>query len=169
MSQDVFQQRMDQILEKCPGTLGIADDIAVYGKTKTEHDKHLHNLMKVARDTGLVLNSEKCAIVQERIHLFGMVYDAKGVHPDPERVEYIRNTPAPTNKTCLQQFLGIATYMSPFVPQLAELTAPLRDLMKQDVDFQWNASHQEAFAKIQDVIATQTTLVYFDRKKETTI
>ena len=59
--------------------------------------------------------------------------------------------------------------MSPFVPQLAELTAPLRDLMNQDVDFQWNASHQEAFTKIQDVIATQTTPVYFDRNKETTI
>ena len=59
--------------------------------------------------------------------------------------------------------------MSPFVPQLAELTAPLRDLMKQDGDYQWNASHQEAFAKVQDVIATQTTLVYFDRNKETTI
>ena len=62
MSQDVYQQRLDLILEKCPGTLGIADDIAVYGKTKTEHDKHLHNLMKVARDNGLVFNSEKCAI-----------------------------------------------------------------------------------------------------------
>ena len=59
--------------------------------------------------------------------------------------------------------------MAPFVPQLAELTAPLRDLMKQDVDFQWNAPHQEAFAKIQDVIYFQTTLVYFDRNKETTI
>ena len=61
------------------------------------------------------------------------------------------------------------TAMSPFVPQLAELTAPLRDLMKQDVDFQWNASHQETFAKIPDVIATHTTLVYFDRNKETNI
>ena len=29
MSQDVFQQRMDQILKKCPATLGIADDIIV--------------------------------------------------------------------------------------------------------------------------------------------
>ena len=67
MSQDLFQQRMDQIQEKCPGTLGIADDIAVYGKAKTEHDKHLHNLMKVARDNGLVFNSEKCAMGQERI------------------------------------------------------------------------------------------------------
>ena len=73
MSQDVFQQRMDQILEKCPQTIGIADDIAVYGNTKTEHDKHLHSLMKLARDNGLVFNSEKCAIGQKRIHFFGMV------------------------------------------------------------------------------------------------
>ena len=91
MSQDLFQQRMDQIQGKCPGNLGIADIIAVYGKAKTEHDKHLHNFMKVARDNELVFNSEKCAIGQERIHFFGMVYDAKGVHPDPERVEDIRN------------------------------------------------------------------------------
>ena len=98
-----------------------------------------------------------------------MVYDAKGVHPDPERVEDTRNTPTPTKKTCLQHFMEITTYMSPFVPQFAELTAPLRDLMKQDVDFHWNACNQEAFAKMQDVIATQTTLVNFDRNKETTI
>ena len=31
MSQDVFQQKMDQILEQCPGTIGIADDVAVFG------------------------------------------------------------------------------------------------------------------------------------------
>ena len=54
--------------------------------------------------------------------------------------------------------------MSPSVPQLAELTTPLRDLT-----FQWNTSHREAFGKIQDVIDTHTTLVYFDRNKETTI
>ena len=34
MSQDVFMQRMDMILEKCPGTIGLIDDVIVYGKTK---------------------------------------------------------------------------------------------------------------------------------------
>ena len=33
MSQDVFQHRIDQILEKCPGMVSIADDIVVCGKT----------------------------------------------------------------------------------------------------------------------------------------
>ena len=99
MSQDVFQKRKDQIMKKCIETHGIADDIAVYGKTNTTHDEHIHNFMKVARDNGLVFNSENCAIGQEIIHLFGMANHSKGVHPVPERVEYIRNTPAPTN-TC---------------------------------------------------------------------
>ena len=34
LSQDVFQQRMDAILEKCPGCTSIADDVAVYGCTE---------------------------------------------------------------------------------------------------------------------------------------
>ena len=49
VSQDIFQQKMDCILEKCPGTVGIADDIAVHGTTEEEHDFNLHNLMLVAR------------------------------------------------------------------------------------------------------------------------
>ena len=28
VSQDIFQEKMDMILEQCPGTLGIADDVA---------------------------------------------------------------------------------------------------------------------------------------------
>ena len=47
------------ILRKCPGTFGIIDDVIVYGKTKEEHDRNLHNLMKVE---GFRFNSEKCAI-----------------------------------------------------------------------------------------------------------
>ena len=66
MSQDVFQHRMDMILERCPGTIGIADDVVVFG--------NLINLMKVAEEEGLVFNSSKCAIKQEKIVFFGMVF-----------------------------------------------------------------------------------------------
>ena len=45
LSQDVFQERMDCIIEKWPGTIGIADDVGVFGRTEAEHDKNLHNLM----------------------------------------------------------------------------------------------------------------------------
>ena len=50
------------MLEKYPGTIGIADDVIVYGKDEEEHDRNLHNLMKVAKTNGLVFNSKKCYI-----------------------------------------------------------------------------------------------------------
>ena len=45
----MFQERMDHILERCPGTMGIADDVAVFGKDEKEHDANLHNLMDIAQ------------------------------------------------------------------------------------------------------------------------
>ena len=59
-SQDIFQRMMDQILERCEGVIGIADDIVVHGKDDKEHDRLLHNLMRVTREHGLVFNREKC-------------------------------------------------------------------------------------------------------------
>ena len=47
-SQDIFQRKMDQFLEECPGCIRITDDINVHGCTEAEHDAHLHNLMQVA-------------------------------------------------------------------------------------------------------------------------
>ena len=44
----MFQDRMDHILERCPGTMGIADDVAVSGKDEEEYDANLHNLTKIA-------------------------------------------------------------------------------------------------------------------------
>ena len=56
--QDVFQQKMDIILESCPGTLGIADDVAVFGRTEIERDANLHNVMIVSRQHGLLFNGK---------------------------------------------------------------------------------------------------------------
>ena len=68
MAQDVFQQKMDAILESCPDTFGIADYVAVFGGSDAEHDANLHNLMRVSREHGLVFNSKNCAI-KARHHL----------------------------------------------------------------------------------------------------
>ena len=31
MSQDIYQQKMDQIPEDCDGAIGISDDVCIYG------------------------------------------------------------------------------------------------------------------------------------------
>lgn len=61
MSQDVFQQKMNKILEKCSRAIGISDDAVVFGKNEKEQQK-LIDLMKATKENGLVFSSIKCII-----------------------------------------------------------------------------------------------------------
>jgi hypothetical protein len=160
---------MDMILEQCPGTIGIADDIAVFGKNEAEHDRNLHNLMIVARKYGLIFNADKCEIKIPRIKFCGCYYDAEGIHPDPDKVNSVHAIPPPSNQTELQQFLGVVTYMSPFIPNLADLTSDLRALTRKDSEWQWTESHQRVFDNVKSLICTECTLTYFDPQKPSVI
>ena len=74
---------------------------------------------------GLVFNGEKCEVKKDSVTFFGTVYDANGAHPDPKKVDAIHKMPPPDNKQQLQYFLGIVTYLSPFIASLSTHTAPL--------------------------------------------
>ena len=95
MAQDVFQMRMDQITERLPGIIAIHDDICVFGKTQQQHDKHLLQLLKTASAKGLVFNSRKCQISKPQITFFGTIFSAKGMKPDPIKIQALQDLPTP--------------------------------------------------------------------------
>ena len=92
-AQDIFQRMIDQILHCCEGVIRIADDIIIYGKDDTEHDRRLHKFMKVTREHGLVLNKKKCEVKSNSVKFFGCVYDKHRTHPDPSKVSAIKEMP----------------------------------------------------------------------------
>ena len=53
-----------------------------------------------------------------------------------------------TNITKLQEFLGLVMYLSPFIPGLSTLTAPLHELLKKDIDFTWNCTYDATFQQV---------------------
>ncbi|XP_071476746.1 uncharacterized protein [Diadema antillarum] len=169
VAQDKFQEKMDQILEQCPGTIGIADDIVVFGKNEAEHDKALHNLMTVGRKYGLVFNADKCDIKISQVKFFGCLYEKEGVHPGPAKIADITNLPTPSCLKELQQFLGMVQYMSPFIPNLAENAENLRAFTRKDSEWQWTPSHQKSFEHMKSLVSSMCTLAYFDPSKHTTI
>ena len=114
-AQDIFQWMMDQILECCEGIIGITD--VIHGKDGEDHDRNLHNFMHTACEHGLVFNGEKCEVKKDSVTFFGTVYDANGAHPDPKKVDAIHKMP-PSDNIQLQHFLGMVTYLSPFIPSL---------------------------------------------------
>ena len=125
MSQDVFQLRMDAILEQCPGVIGIHDDMVIFGVDQEDHDANLINLLNVCQKEGLVLNSKKLELRRERVTFFGAEYSTQGMHPDPKKVQGITEMTVPTDKQQLQSFLGMVNYMGTFIPCLSHHTEPL--------------------------------------------
>ena len=89
---------------------------------------------------------------------FRCLYDESGVHPHPEKVDTVHTLPTPTTSQNLREFLGMVPYLSPFIPGLSTLTAPLHELLKKDTEFSWNASYQTAFQCVKDVVVGNTSL-----------
>ena len=171
MSQDVFQMKMDLIMERCPGVISIHNDIVVYGVSKEDHDANLVNLLNVAKIEGLVLNSKKLELKRPRVSFFGAEYSADGMHPCPKKIQGITEMTPPTDKQQLASFIGMVTYMGNFMPHLSHHTEPLRAMLKQDAIFAWDEMANTSFQKIKDPIAKSATkpLHYYDRRKPVTV
>ena len=84
-------------------------------------------------------------------------------------MQAIQDLKEPSNVTELQSFLGLVTYLAPYIPNLSEQTSPLRMLLLKDSEFQWNHVHRQAFHKIKQLICEATALPYFDPAKHTVI
>ena len=160
---------MDQILKECQGCIRIADDITIHGCTEAEHDACLWDLLHIACKYDLVFNPQKTHMKAQAINFFGCLYNANGVHLDPGKVKAVHALPAPTNVTELQEFLGLVTYLSPFIPGLSTLTAPLWEVLKKDTEFIWNCTYDTTFEQIKEAIINDTTLRYFDPSLPVTI
>ena len=139
----------------------MADDIQVFG-TDENHDIHLHEAMERVRSAGIKLNfnqkSKSCTF-------FGNIYTPQGVKPDPKKVKAIKKMEAPQTKQVLQSFLGIVNYLGQYIKNMAELTAHLRLLFRNDVLSQWIESHEANFQKLKDRISSDPHLMYFNSSK----
>ena len=52
-------------------------------------------------------------------------------------VQFDRGMPRPVDKAGVQRFLGMCQYLSKFCPHQSETVLPLRNLIKQNDEFNW--------------------------------
>ena len=169
MASDVFQERLDRVLRLVPGTVGIADDIIVYGKNEIEHDINFITLCETARANGLKLNAKKLQFKSKDCKFFGHKLTPDGLKADEDKIEAIVKMSPPKNESELRSFLGMVNYLSRYTPTLAELRPPLDKLYKKDVAWRWDPEHQRAFDSIKNAVTTLPVLQYFDPKAEHSI
>nr|XP_054588665.1 uncharacterized protein LOC129153481 [Nothobranchius furzeri] len=164
-----FQLRISQIIAGKQGASCHADDILVFGKDKAEHDERLQQVLKRCEKAGLTLN-EKCEFSVERVKFLGHNISATGIEADPDKISATENMPEPRNVEEVRRFLGMVNYVGKFSSSLPALTKPLRDLLKSDSTWTWDAQQRTAFEKIKEELSSPPVLLaQYSPTKETMV
>ena len=166
---EVYQKVISEIFEGLDGVECIVDDILVWGTTQQQHDERLRQVLERARSHKLRLNKEKCKVGMSELHYVGHIISKDGLKIDPEKIRAIIDMPEPTDKAGVQRFLGMVQYVAKFIPNLSELSAPLRRLNESDVEWHWDQPQRESFSNLKQVVINAPVLTYFDDKKQVTL
>ena len=106
---------------------------------------------------------------RQKSPFIGHVATAEGLQVDPHKVQAIQEMPPPKDVAGVQRLLGLAQYLSKFLPHLADLTKPLRELTHQDSLWTWDHPQQAAFEKLKEAVSRTPVLRYYNLKEEVTL
>lgn len=65
--------------------------------------------------------------------------------------------------------MGLVTHLGKYLPNLAERSKPLRDLLSKDTSWYWGPQQCQAFADIKKELSTPPGLALYDCSKETKV
>ena len=171
-----------RLMEACFGAeifeslLVYLDDILVFSKTFSEHLSRLEMLFKRLEKYGLKINPAKCDFFKKEVHYLGHVVSEAGIKTNPQTVDRIQSWPVPQTETDLRSLLGLASYYRRYVPNFAQVDAPLHGLLTstrkrkgkhhpksnpgENTSKVWDEKCQLSFDKLQHLLTSAPILGY---------
>jgi hypothetical protein len=165
---DLFHDRIKNALHGLEGCTSIHDNIIVWGDTPQAHETNLDACLARLEEVGLTLRAEKCTFGATSVSWFGWIFSKSGISADPKKVQSIKAAGRPKSTEEVKSFLQACQFNAKFMfdtdNAYAQITRPLRDLLKKDVKFEWLAECEEAYLSIMQTMISTTALRPFDPK-----
>ena len=155
---------MEQVLAGLPTTVALLylDDILIPGRTFQQQIDNLQTVFQRLKEANPKLNPKTCALFQWEVKYLGHVVSARGVSPDPDKVEAIQAWPRPMSVKNVKSFLGLASYYHRFIAGFANIASPLHECTKKMTTFQWTAEAQTAYSRLKTALIEAPVLSYPD-------
>ncbi|KAK1698507.1 hypothetical protein QYE76_015204 [Lolium multiflorum] len=163
-----FMRLMNHVLRDFIGKFVVVyfDDILIYSRNESDHTIHIRHVLQVLRDNQLYGNLEKCTFCKDKVIFLGYVVSKHGVEVDVSKIEAIQNWPTPMNVSQVRSFHGLAGFYRRFVPNFSTIAAPLNDLTKKGVVFEWGAAQDHAFDELKRLLTSAPLLALPDFNKQ---
>ncbi len=159
-----FQRLMELVLRGLPWHICMVylDDILIYNKTFEEHMSSLKEVFSRIQSAGLRLNPRKCHLARDHVVFLGHVVSRKGLQPDPKNTEKVLSWPVPRSPSEVRAFVGLCSYYRRFVKDFSKLAAPLNKLVGKNVPFVWNATCDQSFNHLKNVLSSEPVVILPD-------
>ena len=148
----VFHEYLDRFV------IVFIDDILIYSKSQEEHEEHLRIVLQILRERKLYAKLKKCEFWLNQVMFLGHVISKDGITVDPNKIEAVVNWDRPTNVSEVRSFLGLAGYYRRFVGGFSCIAAPLTQLTRKNVKFEWTEECEKSFQELKRRLVTAPVL-----------
>ena len=151
---------MSQMVEDIDGCEAVMDDLVVWGKDQTEHDQRLKKVMDKAKSCGLKFNKDKCKFQRDQVSYVEHALSGEDLKADPEKTIAVQDESRTRSLRERMTFLGFIQYPGKFVPNMADISAPLRKLAEKDIEWEWTETEENSFNSLK-TLATEAPVLRF--------
>jgi hypothetical protein len=144
------QRQLQEALERFEGCTGIypfVDDIVIASDTLEEHLEKLEAFMRFCKFNNIRIKREKVELVTGAVKHLGCILSEEGQMLDPARIESLLAIGAPANLKGLKSLLGSFSFIRGWLAGMADVAAPLTDLMgaaARRLGFRWGPEQEAA-------------------------
>ena len=131
---ELFQKRMNSILEGLVGVVCMMDDVLIFGRDQKQHDERLHAVFKRLKQAKVTLNGAKCQFNKTSVKFLGHVVDQDGIRPDPDKTAALK---PPQSVSEVRRFMGLVNQLGKFSSRIADISQPVRELLRSNSTWTW--------------------------------
>ena len=154
------------------------DNICIFANSADQMLDRIELVFSRLKQYQLKIKPKKSFFFQTEVSFLGHILSAKGILPNPEKVDKVRDWPVPKTSKEVHSFIGLASYYRRFIPNFAKWSKPLNVLimppahqvkvhhgeMKKSelTKFVWSKECQEGFNALKHALTTAPVLAYPD-------
>ena len=165
-SMQIFSRALNKILLPVLGKIcfNYADDVIIYSKSDdfSSHLRDIATVLDIFIEHNLKINVKKSRFAKRRIKFLGYIVSKNELRACPEKVKSIVEMPRPKNAKTLLSFLAMCNYFRKLIPGFSHISAPMYQLLKKDVKWNWTAKQEDAFNRLKSALVSAPVVQMMD-------
>ena len=123
-----------------------------------EHLNDVHCILHRIGEAGGTVSAKKMQLSRAEVEIVGHHCSAKGREPVDACTKRIIHWPTPINLKEVRGFLGLCGTVRTWIQNYSQITTPLVDLTRKNVDFHWGSDQEDAFNKLKELVTQAPAL-----------